>query len=157
MRANSFFFCQGVEVEWSGTPKNWEHFYLNTYLSFNNVIFRTLCLTAKQAGLRTSHNVAHATSEHLRCAKETLWPRGGDKPQPVKARPKAKDGEANSPTKAFLHSCQVGPMQFCLWPWPGLHFVTKAKILSCVCMSYDQQLKMGNLFSLSYGLCKIPE
>ena len=48
MRANSFFFCQGVEVEWSGTPKNWEHFYLNTYLSFNNVIFRTLCPTAKQ-------------------------------------------------------------------------------------------------------------
>ena len=77
MRADSFFY-QGVE--WSGTLKNWERFYLNTYLSFYNVIFRTLRPTAKQTGLRTSHNVAHATSEHLRCAKETLWPRGGDKP-----------------------------------------------------------------------------
>ena len=73
MRANSFFFCQGVEVEWSGTPKNWEHFYLNTYLSFNNVIFRTLCPTAKQAGLRT---MWHMQRQNICVAQKRPYGRG---------------------------------------------------------------------------------
>ena len=59
--------------EWSGTLKNWEPFYLNTYLSFYNVIFRTLCPTAKQTGLRT---MWHIQRQNICVAQKRPYGRG---------------------------------------------------------------------------------